>query len=387
MDKSELNLNPTDPTPTAASEGHLPMGLVKKLIALSLIFGLVGGAAGSYLFVHYSPQGIQTTKQQLTLQENSAVIDVIKKVSPSVVSVNVTTSTPSFFGTVQQQGAGTGIILTADGLIMTNKHVASDTNGVYTVVTSDGKTYNNAKLVAQDPSNDVAFLRISASGLTPAAIGDSSQLLIGQHVVAIGNALGQFQNTATEGIVSGFGRSIVAGGGSEPAEQLQDLIQTDAAINPGNSGGPLVNLAGQVVGMNTAIAGSAQNIGFAIPTAELAGVIDSVKTQGKIVRPYLGVRYVPITPDFAQSQGLKVNEGAYVSGGQGGQAVVPGSPADKAGVKDGDIITKVAGEKIDSQHSLSALVGKHKVGEKIQITIIRNGKEQTLDITLEQASA
>lgn len=361
----------------------------KRIIALTLVVGLAGGFLGSYAFVRYAPSAIPVTKQQVVLQESSAIIDVVKKVSPSVVSITATSNVPSFFGfgSSQQTGAGTGIILSEDGLILTNKHVASDANADYSVFTSDGKEYKNAKLVSQDPTNDIAFLRISAKGLKPAEIGDSSNLEVGQQVVAIGNALGQFQNTATHGIISGLGRPIVAGGGSESPESLQDLIQTDAAINPGNSGGPLVNMTGQVIGLNTAIAGNAQNIGFSIPINDVKPAIDSVKTTGKVVRPYLGVRYVAITKEFASANNLPVTNGAYVSGDQSNPAIVPGSPAEKAGLKDGDIITKINGQAIDQSHSVSSLIGQHKVGDKVTLTILRSGKEQSIDATLEEAPA
>lgn len=367
----------------------VPYQMVRRLVTISLIFGLAGGVIGSYLMVRYLPGLIPVDKRQVVLQENSAVIDVVKKVGPSVVSITTQSTGSDFFGfsQIQQSGAGTGIILSADGLIMTNAHVASADTTSYSVFTSDGKEYKGAKVVARDANNDVAFLRISASGLKPIELGDSSSVLVGQRVVAIGNALGRFANTATEGIVSGLGRPVVAGGGGETPESLQNLIQTDAAINPGNSGGPLVNLSGQLIGMNTAVAGNAQNIGFAIPTSELQSAIASVKSQGKIVKPYLGVRYIEITPEFATSNNLKVSEGAYVAGSRGNLPVVPNSPAAKAGLKEGDIITKIGDGKIDKTHSLSSLVSKHKVGDKIALSILRDDKEQNLDVTLEEAPA
>jgi serine protease Do len=365
----------------------LPYNLVKRLMAISLVVGLVGGLVGSYAFVRYAPSAIPVGKRQVLLQENSAVIDVVKKVSPSVVSITTESTASSFFGPVQQSGAGTGIIISSDGLILTNKHVASDVNGTYAVFTADGKQYKNAKLVAQDPVNDIAFLRIQAHGLKAAELGDSGNLQVGQQVVAIGNALGQFQNTATQGIISGLGRPIVAGGGGEAPESLQDLIQTDAAINPGNSGGPLVNLTGQVIGLNTAVAGGAQNIGFSIPINEVKPAIDSVQSKGRVVRPYLGVRYVAITKEYASSNNLPVSDGAYVTGDQQNPAIVAGSPAEKAGLKDGDIITKIDGQAIDTNHTLTAIIGQKKVGDKVTLTINRGGKSQTLDLTLEEAPA
>ncbi len=372
---------------SSKTESTITVSLMKKIVAISVIAGVIGGVGGQYVFNTYQPGSLSPSqKQSVVLQDSSAVIDVVKKVSPSVVSITGESSATDIFGyTSAAQSAGTGIILTSDGLIMTNKHVVSDSSATYSVFTSDGKEYKDAKVVATDPSNDVAFVRISASGLTPAEIGDSSTVLVGQRVIAIGNALGKFQNTATEGIVSGLGRPVEAGdSGSSATEQLSDLIQTDAAINPGNSGGPLVNISGQVIGMNTAIA-DAQNIGFAIPTKELQAVIDSVKSQGKIVRPYLGVRYIQITKDFAASNNLSVSDGAYVVGDRSNLAVVPNSPAAKAGLKEGDILTKINDDSITATHSLSSLITKYKVGDKIKVTYIRDGKTQTVDATLDEA--
>jgi serine protease Do len=332
---------------------------------------------------------VPVAKRQIVVQESSAVIDVAKKVSPSVVSITSQSVSRGFFGqAVQQEGAGTGIIVTSDGLIMTNKHVASDVNATYTVVMADGKELKNAKVVAQDTVNDIAFIRVSATGLPAAKLGDSSKIQVGQRVVAIGNALGEFQNTVTEGIISGTGRPVTASdsGSGANAETLTDLFQTDAAINPGNSGGPLVNLDGEVIGMNTAVAGQdSQNIGFAIPINDAMPLITSVKEQGKIVRPYLGVRYVELTKELAAANNLSVSDGAWLQADGSNQAVVSGSPAAKAGLKEGDIITKVGGAKVTATNSLPSLLGKRKVGDKVTLTIVRDGKTQTIDVTLQSA--
>ena len=366
----------------------LPYALVKRLIVMSLIFGLVGGMAGSYGFIKYFASSIPADRKELVVQESSAVIDVVKKVSPSVVSITSKSVSTGFFGARQQEGAGTGIIVSSDGLILTNKHVVSDANASYTVVDSTGKEYKDAQVISRDPFNDIAFVRIKATGLSAADIGDSGAVKVGQRVVAIGNALGQFQNTVTDGIISGVSRGVQAGeqSGAGATEELQNLFQTDAAINPGNSGGPLVNLGGQVIGINTAVAGQgAQNIGFAIPINEVKSQISSVKEQGHIVRPYLGVRFVPLTRDVASSLKLSVTEGAFIKGSDSAPAVVVGSPAAKAGIKDGDIITKVAGDTINITNSLQSLVSKHKVGDKITLTLIRDGKTITVDVALEEA--
>jgi S1-C subfamily serine protease len=367
--------------------------LVKRLIVWSLILGLVGGGAGSYLFIRFFASSVPVSKQQLIVQESSAIVNVAKNVSPSVVSITTQTvvAGQSIFGlstgdSTTQEGAGTGMILTSDGLILTNNHVIAG-GGTITVITSDGKQYKGT-VVAANSTQDYAFVRISASGLTPVQLGDSSAVQVGTSVVAIGNALGQFSNTVTSGIISGKGRPVTASdsGGSDDstssAENLQDLFQTDAAINPGNSGGPLVNLAGQVIGMDTAVAGDAQNIGFAIPIDEVKTAIASVKSTGTIQRPYLGVHYEPITPDVVASQNLSVSAGALIIGDGQNAAVVAGSPADKAGLKANDIITKVGGQTIDSNHSLTSVIANYKPGDKVTLTIIRGGKTQTVSVTL-----
>ncbi len=372
-------------------EHNLPYNLVKRLISISLVFGLVGGAAGGYLIERYLPGSKAVgTKQQIVLQDAQAVTDVVKNVSPSVVSVTSleTVQSFSFFGptTNQQQGAGSGIILTEDGLIMTNKHVVSSDQASYSVITNDGKEYKNAKVLARDPINDVAFVKIDAHGLKPAELGDSSTLEVGQRVLAIGNALGQFANSASEGIISGLGRPITAGDQfSSSSENLTDLIQTDAAINPGNSGGPLVNIAGQVIGMNTAVAGNAQNIGFSIPINEVQVAIKSVRAGSKISHPYLGVRYTDLTPDLAASKSINVTKGAYITGDAQSPAVIAGSPAASIGLKDGDVITKINNDAIDSTHSLTSLIGRYNVGDKVKVTYVRDGKEQTGTATLAEA--
>jgi serine protease Do len=368
------------------------MGLSARVVALALILGLAGGVLGSFAFIRYFASAIPADRKQLIVQESSAVIDTAKKVSPAVVSITSKAVTQGFFGNTQQvQGAGTGMIVTADGLILTNRHVVEDTSANYTVVLSNGKTYP-ATVVARDTVNDVAFVRISAGGLPTVSLADSASVKVGQQVVAIGNALGQFQNTVTEGIISGVSRGITAGDGSDlssSSEQLQNVFQTDAAINPGNSGGPLVNLDGQVVGMNTAVAGQgAQNIGFAIPINDVKPLLASVKNTGKITRAYLGVRYVALDAQTAAANNLPANDGAWVQAADAANpAVVSGSPADKAGVKEGDIITKVGGDAVNSSHSLQSLVGKYKPGDKMQLTINRDGKTMALSATLQEAPA
>ncbi len=360
----------------------------RTLITIALI-GLFMGFLGGFLYIRFAPSLIPTSKQSILLQQTSATIDVAKKVSPSVVSITSQSTGFSFFGTSQtSQGAGTGIIVESDGLILTNSHVVPSTASTFSVFTSDGKEYKNAKVIARDASNDIAFLRIDAKGLKAAELGDSSGVPVGSAVLAIGNALGQYQNTVTQGIISGIGRPVSAGDQQgQDVEQLQNLFQTDAAINPGNSGGPLVDLTGKVIGINTAVAGNAQNIGFAIPINQAKNELATVKTQGKIIKPYLGVRYIPVTKEFASSNNLAVTKGAYISGNQGAPGIVAGSPADRAGLKEGDIITKIGNKEINETSSLSSIIGEYKVGDKVKLTLVRDGKEQTTEIELAEAPA
>lgn len=340
--------------------------LIIGAVTISVISGIVGGYVANRWFDETTKStvisGGTVTKDSLPLAE------VIKEVSPSVVSI-----------TTSDQSAGSGIVISSDGLIMTNKHVVESDRVSYSVVMSDGTVYKDAKVLARDPYNDVAFLKANAKNLKPAKLSDSSNYVVGQHVVAIGNALGQFQNTATEGIVSGFGRSIQAGDGRGSTETLTNLIQTDAAINPGNSGGPLVTTAGEVIGMNTATAGDAQNIGFSIPISEIKNQIKSVQETGKIVRPYLGVRYVPLTPELAKRNNLSVDYGAYIT------SLVPGSPAEKGGLQGDDIITKINNDTFTAANSLQSMLAKYQVGDQITVTYLRDGKTQTTKIKLEQA--
>jgi serine protease Do len=305
--------------------------------------------------------------------------------------VTSTAVQPDFFGfgqTVQQESAGTGIILTADGIIMTNRHVVPAGTSHVTVTLSDGTKLDKVTVLGRTSASDsldVAFLKITdkkGKSLTPAKLGDSAKMQVGDHVVAIGNALGQFQNTVTSGIISGYGRSVVAGDQTS-SETLQNLFQTDAAINEGNSGGPLANTSGEVIGLNTAIAGNAQNIGFAIPINDLSGLIKSVLNKGKLERPYLGVRYVNITDDYAYQFNLPAKRGAYIVPGSG--SIVSGSPAAKAGLKEKDIITRVGNTSIDENNSLTSVLGRYSVGDRVTLIVLRGGKQQQITVTLEAA--
>lgn len=317
-------------------------------------------------------------------KQESDIASVAEKVGPSVVSILTTSQSVSYRGSMEQDGAGTGIIVSKDGYVLTNKHVIEGATTV-SVVASDGTTYDDAKVIGSDPLNDIAFVKINgASNLQPAELGDSTSVRIGQNVVAIGNALGQYQNSVTSGIISGTNRSVTAalGGDNADTETLTDLIQTDAAINPGNSGGPLVNMAGQVIGVNTAIASDANGIGFVIPISSARGILSGVLANGKVQRAYLGVKYLSITADVAKKYGLPVSSGAYIFDPNGGNAVVSGSPADKAGLEGKDIVTKVNDLTIGTKGSISSLIGQFKPGDTVQLTYVRNGQTKTTNVTL-----
>jgi len=372
------------------------------IVVLAIGFG--GGWLGAAARHDNVPTNV--TQQTVQLKGQAAVIsNIAKNVGPSVVSVDVTSQSQDSAnpfaglfggggGSQTQESAGTGMILTSDGLIMTNRHVVPAGTTKVTVTLSDGTVFDNVKVVGRtgdSDSLDVAFLQIQDTKgkvLTPVALGDSSAVKVGDSVVAIGNALGQFQNTVTSGIISGYGRSLQASASDgSSSENLDDLFQTDAAINEGNSGGPLVNLDGQVIGMNTALASDSQSIGFAIPINDLTGLIDSVKSTGKLQRPYLGVLYVPITSDVKQQYDLSVSNGAYIpTADQAGETtVISGGPADQAGVRPGDIITKVDGTAINQTTSLTSVLDKHKVGDSVSLTIVRDDKTITKTVTLGSA--
>ncbi|MBR0480806.1 trypsin-like peptidase domain-containing protein [Candidatus Saccharibacteria bacterium] len=324
-----------------------------------------------------------------------SIAEVASRVSPAVVSIVVETKTKNsamdyysyLFGGGSQsqtsQAAGTGMIVTADGYVLTNKHVAEDATKI-TVVMDDGTSYDDVKLVGVDPLNDVAFIKINnVSNLPTVSLGNSKSLTVGQQVVAIGNALGQFQNTVTEGVISGTGRSITAtADGYTAYETLSDMIQTDAAINSGNSGGPLINAAGEVIGINTAVSDSGNGLGFAIPISSVKGMLKSILSSGTASRAYIGVNYITLTPDVAKQFELNVTSGAYVYS-KSGNPVISGSPAAKAGLKNGDIITAVNGVKVGQAGTVTSLIGEYAPGDTVQLTLLRDGQETSVNVTLD----
>lgn len=395
-------------------EGHrkpfnFEQRLARRVRVLGIVFVLLvvvaAGFGGGWLGAASHDRTINNTspiqsKQTVLSSESNIISNIAKTVGQSVVSVNVTSQTAPASGgfgfglgggAQTQQDAGTGIIISADGLIITNRHVIPDGTTSVSVTLSDGTSYNNVQVVGRTGDQDtldIAFLKITnlnGKTLVPATIGDSAQMQVGDQVVAIGNALGQFQNTVTSGIISGYGRSVQAGDSSgSTSENLSDLFQTDAAINEGNSGGPLVNLSGQVIGINTAIASDSQNIGFAIPINDVTGLIKSVEQTGKLEQPYLGIIYVPITSDVAQQYNLSVSNGAYIpTSSQIGEAsIIAGGPADKAGLQEGDIITAIDGTAINENTSLTSILDQDKVGQTVTLNVIRGGKTLSIKATL-----
>jgi len=402
-------------------------------ILISTLCGFLAGAfSGSYFSSgikdYLSKLNIKLPEPQIIEKEavcppqvsqEEATIQVVKEVSPAVVSIIISKDVPVFEqyyinpfeefgqpffqfevpqyrqkGTQKQEvGGGTGFIISKDGMILTNSHVVSDEEADYTVFTLDGKKYP-AKVLAKDTFRDLALIEIEPEKIVDgkgefnlksfpvAELGDSDNLQIGQTVITIGNALGEFKNTVSAGVISGLGRRVTASGGGV-VETLEDVIQTDASINPGNSGGPLLNLKGEVVGVNFAMVEQAENIGFAIPINQAKKDIKQIKTIGKISYPFLGVRYVLLTEKIQAENNLPVNYGAWIVKGGGGEAAIsPGSAAQIAGLKEGDIILEFNGEKITTENTMAKIIMKYNLGDKVTLKILREGKEKIFEVTL-----
>ena len=385
----------------------LSAGFLVLLLVVNLIIGLVGGVAGFVVLANGKSTFLTNVRhvlgldssnakvsipvtQTVNLQENSAVIDAAKKVNPAVVSITANQKAYDLYGQASTQAvsAGSGFILTSDGLIVTNNHVVDQQNVTYKVFLNDGRVFD-ATVKATDPVNDVAVIQVTAKDLPTVEFGDSDSLQVGQSVIAIGNALGQFSNSVSLGVVSAKQRSIDAGSSEGTSgEHLSGLLQTDAAINEGNSGGPLVNLAGQVVGIDTAIAsnsGGSVGIGFAIPINSLKNEIDGIRRTGTVIRPYLGVYYIPVNTTQQQVNNLPVDYGAWVHTTNGQSPIVSGSPADKAGIQNGDILLEVNGEQINENMPLTNLLQKYQPGDKVTMKLRRDGKDVTVTVTLDKA--
>lgn len=386
-------------------------------IFLSSFFGFLAGAISSNYFYNQikkylsqlnieipEPKIIErekvVEKQPIYLPQTTqeeATIKVVKENSPAVVSIVITEYIEQYYFTPfediplqkkiekKETGGGSGFIVSEDGMILTNKHVVLRDDVEYTVLTIDGKSFL-AKVLARDPVLDLAIIKIEGKNFPVVKLGDSDKLQIGQTVIAIGNVLGEFRNSVSVGVISGLGRTITASGGGL-VETIEDVIQTDAAINRGNSGGPLLNLKGEVIGVNTATVLGAENVGFAIPINKAKKDIEQVKKFGKIVYPFLGVRYVLINEEIQKENNLPVNYGAWIIKGEGGEpAIFPGSAAEKAGLKEGDIILEFNGEKITTENTLAKIIIKYNPGDKIILKILREGKEKIFEVILGERS-
>lgn len=396
------------------SEHVAKTAILSSLLTLVIIFGLVYGLRDEVItwVKNEAVEPVLIGEGSVIVTRDELVTDTIKRVNPAVVSVIITKDVPvyervyeynpfdGFFGfsvprvrengtEEREVGGGSGFIVSSDGLVVTNRHVVADEEARYSILTTEGESYSVA-VVARDPVLDIAVLQIEGVGENDSfsylRFSDSSALALGQSVIAIGNALSEFQNSVSVGVVSGLSRSIIAGDGMGVSEQLDEVIQTDAAINPGNSGGPLLNLSGEVIGMNVAASVGAENIGFALPGNEVKRVVDSVAAYGEIVRPFLGVRYRMITERVAEDRNFPVTYGALILPGNSPDepAVVPGSPADQAGLQANDIILAIDGESLETV-TLAQVLRAKEVGDTIALRVLRDGEELTLTATLAQA--
>ena len=368
-----------------------------KGILIGLFFGLLVAVFGFVFFDKLMAKFVKKTEtvslKKEIVDEESMVTRVVEKATPSVVTVSIskTKVDPLSFlnqyfgnqnyeiGTSQkiEQDIGTGFIISSDGLIVTNKHVVADLSAKYKIVVGKDEILEVVNIY-RDPLNDLAILKVEKTDLNAVVLGDSNKLKVGQSVIAIGTALGEFRSTVTTGVISGLGRGIVAGSPIEGLEKLDNVIQTDAAINPGNSGGPLFNSSGEVIGVNVAVSQSGQNIGFAIPINLVRDSIDNFRKTGEFERPYLGVAYKMISKQVALLN--EVAAGAYV------QAIITDGPADKAKIEVGDIITEIDGQKLgDSEESdLITIINKKKIGDVVEIKLWRKNQEKIVDVVLEK---
>lgn len=376
----------------------------------TLIFGFIAGIAGALVVLGTINTGQPLSGlTPLTVIEESQTIDVVKSISPSVVSIVVSkeiSTSPSRFSTGdpffddffgfdpfihkkpvvgkkerRRVGGGSGFIVSADGMILTNRHVVDDEDATYTVVLLDDREFE-ARVLAKDPLNDIAVVKIDATDLSTLDLGDSNSVQIGQTVIAVGYSLGEFQNSVTKGIVSGINRRIVAGDG-RTSGIIEGAIQTDAAINRGNSGGPLINLAGQVIGINTAVSQQGQLIGFAIPINSAKEAVDSVVREGRIVRPWLGIRYVLVTDKLVEANNLPKDHGALIAPGTlTDPGVLKDSPAEVAGLKERDIIFEIDGVRIDEDNTPANIIRGKSVGDVLGLKVQRDDEVLDIKVTL-----
>ncbi len=379
------------------------------IITVSALFGAIFGGGASYLLGERSglvqeaieDLGIDLDTQiedddveraiVKLLEEETATIKVVEQVVPAVVSV---IAKREYSGELVEVGGGTGFFVSTDGLVLTNKHVVNGSEGlIYSVLTNEGNEYE-VEIVAKDNLLDLAVLQVTVEEeetipeFPVVELGDSDVIKNGQTVIAIGNALSEYRNSVTKGVISGTGRRVVAGS-YYSTEVIEEAIQTDAAINPGNSGGPLINLFGQVIGVNTAISSAGEGLGFAIPINSAKKIVDDIVEYGRIIRPWLGVRYIMIDESIAEENDLDADHGALVLSGQGitDYAVIPDSPADEAGIMEGDIIIMIDQIEINAENSLSEQVNIYEPGDEVEVTVVRQGEELTVEAILAELDA
>jgi serine protease Do len=403
-----------------AIAGALVFGFIGSLAAMLCAPGLMRGSSVPWMRTWWPQYASRENEREQVaskkidaVSEESAVVDIVKQASPAVVSIVISQDVPQLqrmrapFGfpffmmpqgyeddatgsgngetTKQTVGHGSGFLVSADGIIVTNKHVVSSASAEYTVMTNTGKEFP-ATVLARDPNRDIAVLKVEAHDLPFLQFGDSDNVSVGRTVVAIGNSLGEFSNTVSKGIISGLRRNLVAGSGMGESERLSNIIQTDAAINPGNSGGPLLDLSGKVVGVNVAMAEGAQSIGFALPANQIKKIIDQIQSTGKISTAFLGVRYVMLDPDMQKKESLPLDHGALLLRGNKMTdfAVIPGSPADKAGLVENDIILEIDGVTVDNEHQIADSIADKTVGQTVSLRIWHKGEIKTVSVTLEE---
>ena len=364
------------------------------IVAIAVVAGILSGALSAVAVTNLvdppsrsggvaaETPGDADPVSEVRIDESNAVIEAVNRVAPAVVLVQV--SSGGLFGGAE--GTGSGVIYDADGWILTNRHVVEDAESLI-VELNDGRTFD-ATLYGIDPLTDLAIIKVDATELPVAPLGSSRDLEPGQLAIAIGNPLG-YKHTVTTGIVSGLGRQITASDATQSsAETLRNLIQTDAAINPGNSGGPLVNSAGQVIGINTAVSTTAQGLGFAIPIDVAKPIMQQALDGEELVRPWIGVYYTPISPAMAEAEGLQVDYGALISSATEGQsAIFPGSPAEAAGLRDGDIIVGLNGEPLTEESDLGTLILPHAPGDTITLRVLRDDTATEIEVTLGELPA
>lgn len=365
------------------------------LLIISVFMGLNIGSA----LILDNNEEVTLLNENTCVSQESLIISVTEESMPSVVSIIIEKTAGSIYesdlfsvipyygdqNSLEQVGAGTGFFVSADGLILTNKHVVADENAVYSILTNDGEKYT-VDILSKNPVQDVAILKINngeSKVFKPLTLGDSSTIKLGQTAIVIGNVLGEFQNTLSVGVISGLERTVVAQGNGI-VEKLEDIIQTDAAINQGNSGGPLLNSKGEVVGINTAVSLQGESIGFAIPINVAKRDLEQILNEGKISYPFLGIRYVIISDDSKEELEVNVNYGALIVFSEEGESpsIIKDSPAFKADLKEGDVVLEVDSQKITEKNNLTKIMQNYFPGDEIVLKVLRDEEEFEVTVFL-----